>query len=184
MTAKLNKRKCKQCGNEFQKLSPLQSVCGITCSINRTYDLNLKKKEKAVNDKVKDMKESLMKKGDYIKVLQAVFNTYIRVRDKDELCVSCDCNMQNRKGDASHFYPTTYQGLRFNEDNVHLSCVTCNQFKHGNIQEYRPRLIKRIGQERVNQLDNLRHSKMDLKIEDIKELINEYKFKLKNLKNG
>lgn len=179
---KLNKRLCKNCKKEFQKTSPLQSVCSPTCAIERSYELNKAKREKEVNDKVKDMKVRLMKRGDYIKLLQAVFNTYIRKRDENQNCISCDTPMKNRKGDASHYYPTTYTGLRFNEDNVHLSCVTCNQFKHGNLQEYRPRLIAKIGLCRVTQLDNLRHSKLELSIEEIQEMIAEYKFKTKELK--
>lgn len=179
--AKLNKRKCAECGIVFQKIAMLQNCCSIPCAVERSHKLNKKKREKELGDKVKEMKVGLMKRGDWLKLLQATFNTYIRKRDEGQNCISCDTPMKNRKGDASHFYATTYTGLRFNEDNVHLACVTCNQFKHGNLQEYRPRLISKIGLCRVTQLDNQRHSKLELTIEDIKELIAEYKFKTKEL---
>jgi len=181
MTAKLNKRKCKQCGNEFQKLSPLQSVCGITCSINRTYDLNLKKKEKAVNDKVKDMKESLMKRSDYVKLFQIVFNSYIRQRDKDLPCVSCG-RFKVDEWHAGHYIASTYQYHRFNPNNVHKQCNQCNTHFRGNLIPYRIELIKRIGLEEVEYIENTRHMMLEITIPELKQLIIEYKFKLKNLK--
>jgi hypothetical protein len=45
---KLGKRLCKNCKKEFQKDSPLQSVCSPTCAIERSYELNKKKREKDV----------------------------------------------------------------------------------------------------------------------------------------
>lgn len=180
--AKLNKRKCAECGVEFQKQAPLQNCCSIPCAVNRSYKLNKAKREKLLCDKVKDMKVGLKTKGEYIQLLQAVFNTYIRERDKDLPCISCDVKTSN-KWDAGHFYPTTYSYLRFNEDNVHKQCSkNCNLEKHGNMSEYRPRLIERIGIARVTILDNSRHLKLELSIPEIQELIKEYKFKIKELK--
>jgi len=86
------------------------------------------------------------------------------------------------KGDASHFYATTYSFLRFEPDNVHLSCVHCNQHLSGNIHEYRPRLIKKIGVERVEYIENTRHMMLEITIPEIKEKIKEYKLKIKKLK--
>ena len=182
--AKLNSRRCKQCGEVFQKEQQLQSLCSIKCAIERSHELNKKKREKELKDKVKVMKTETMTRGEWIKLLQATFNTYIRLRDEGQPCISCDCDMSNRKGDASHFYPTTYQYLRFNELNVHLACVPCNQFKHGNLQEYLPRLEKKIGVDAVQKLHHDRHKRLELTLPDIKNLITDYKLKIKQLKNG
>lgn len=84
---------------------------------------------------------------------QVVFNKWIRERDKNERCISCD---SNNTSTASHFYSAGHHNaLRFNEDNVHLSCHRCNYFLHGNLSEYRIRLEKRIGKERLKALDEL-----------------------------
>ena len=82
-----------------------------------------------------------------------VFNKWIRERDKERPCVSCGSwNTEH----ASHYYSSgKHTNLRFNEDNVHLSCLKCNYFLHGNLIPYRQELIKRIGIERVEALDNL-----------------------------
>ncbi|CAB4215321.1 Bacteriophage lambda NinG, partial [uncultured Caudovirales phage] len=58
--------------------------------------------------------------------------------------------------DASHYYSAgKHNNLRFNEDNVWLSCRRCNYYMSGNLIPYRERLIKKIGLERVEKLDEL-----------------------------
>jgi len=87
------------------------------------------------------------------KKAQVVFNKWIRERDKDLPCISCS---SRNTSTASHFYSAGhYNALRFNEDNVHISCHRCNYFLHGNLSEYRVKLEKRIGKERLLALDEL-----------------------------
>ena len=50
------------------------------------------------------------------------------------------------RGSASH--------LRFNLFNIHLQCARCNRYLSGNVVEYRKELIKRIGLNRVEILEN------------------------------
>lgn len=175
----LKDKKCKNCKKDYTPSNPLQYICSVQCAVQYAA----KRKELKAKEERKEAKESLLTKQDYIKILQGVFNHYIRLRDKDEPCISCGCDMTNRKGDASHFFPTTYQYLRFNEDNVHLACVTCNRYKHGNIQEYAPRLEKKIGFERMQNLYYTKHHRFELGIPELKQLITEYKQKVKTLKN-
>ena len=82
---------------------------------------------------------------------QVKFNKFIRERDKGQPCISCG---SYNTATASHFYSAGHYGqLRFNEDNVHLSCVKCNYFLSGNLIEYGIRLEKKIGKERVEKLE-------------------------------
>ena len=53
----------------------------------------------------------------------------------------------------------------------------------GNLLEYRPRLIERIGIERVEELDSKRHNLLDISIPEIQDKIKEYKERTKKLKN-
>lgn len=79
------------------------------------------------------------------------FNRFIRERDKDKQC--CSCNSYNIT-QASHFYSAGhYPCLEFTEDNVWGSCMKCNTYLSGNLNEYRKKLIKLIGIERVESLD-------------------------------
>lgn len=82
---------------------------------------------------------------------QKYFNAFIRKRDKGQPCISCGSGTPTQ---ASHFYSAGhYNALRFNEDNVWLACVRCNFFLSGNLGEYRKRLEKKIGKERLLALD-------------------------------
>jgi hypothetical protein len=175
---KLNKRKCKECKKEFQKRQPLQYVCSTLCAIANSR----KAKDKKDRADTKTAKISLMTHSNWLQLLQKVFNTYIRMRDKDLPCISCGTRKDVMYA-AGHFWPTTYQYLRFNEDNVHKQCnKNCNMMKSGNLLEYRPNLIERIGLERVEELDSKRHNLLDISIPEIQDKIKEYKQKIKDLK--
>jgi len=186
--------KCKCCGDRGTPKN--NSTIGYYCDKEPCQDARIKKalekgrqsikravKEtnKEWNDYRKQVKEKHLGHGDYIQLLQKVFNTFIRMRDKGNGCISCGTHADVIYA-AGHFHPTTYSYLRFNEDNVHLQCNEhCNRQKRGNLSEYRPALIKKIGVERVEQLDNDRHKKLDLSIPEIKDLIEVYKKKIKQL---
>lgn len=175
-------KKCKQCGGEFIPVKPLQSVCGFNCAIERAYDFKKKNLQSESRKETKEWKNALLTRNDYIKTLQIVFNTFIRLRDKLLPCISCG-TVSDVRYDAGHFYPTTYGFLRFNEDNVHRQCSNnCNLKKSGNFAEYRIGLIKRIGRERVQWLEDNRHQKLDLSVSEIKEKIVYYKQEIKKLR--
>ena len=143
-----------------------------------------KKKAKEWQKEKKILKEKLITKSDYLNIAQKVFNTYIRLRDKGKPCVSCDKFLKDNDINASHFFSVgSSPNLRFNEDNVHNSCIRCNKELHGNIAEYAIRLPKRIGIERFNQLQQDRNKPLLLNIEEVKELIKKYKKKIAELKN-
>jgi hypothetical protein len=131
----------------------------------------------------KDMKTETMTRGEWIKLLQATFNTYIRLRDKDLGCVSCG-RTNVEEFHAGHYIASTYQYHRFNPDNVHKQCSKCNTHLRGNLIPYRIELIKRIGLEGVEYIENTRHMMLEITIPEIKNLITDYKLKIKQLKNG
>jgi len=140
-------KKCKVCRDKFTPTySTLQPTCEkIECLVSWGKLIAAKQKLKA--DKVwkKETTEKLMTLSDYIRICQKVFNTYIRMRDKDKPCISCDRPLSS-KYDAGHFWSSgSYPNLRFHEDNVHGQCVHCNRDLHGNLLNYRTRLIDRIG---------------------------------------
>jgi hypothetical protein len=133
-----------------------------------------KNKEKMINKgrakiakeerkEIKKAKEGLKTAGEYIKEAQAAVNRYIRARDFNKPCISCDTEKVSVFGgykgscgwDAGHYRPRGSAGhLRFNVLNIHKQCVKCNRWLSGNVVEYRVRLIERIGLERVEALEN------------------------------
>ena len=180
MIKKVYQRKCVSCKDKFTPQNNTQVVCSIACSIQfmKSKKANDWQKEKKV------LKEKLMTKSDYLNICQKVFNTYIRTRDKDKNCISCNKKLIG-KYDAGHFFSVgAYPNLRFNENNVFGQCVHCNRDKHGNVKEYDLRLQNILSKDNYNQLLNDRNKPALLSIEDVKELIAIYRVKTKELTNG
>lgn len=135
-------------------------------------------KLKAWNEKKKKFKQELLTVQDYIKLSQNVFNKYIRLRDKGNVCISC--NKKALKENAGHFYSAgTHFNVRFDENNVHLQCEYCNTFLHGNLLNYRENLVKKIGYEAFEKLTIDSQITRKFTIEELKEIIATYKKKTK-----
>jgi len=132
--------------------------------------------------KVSDLKKKAKPKitlSKQIAKTQKVFNQFIRMRDQEQSCIACG---KFKIEHASHFYSAgKHTALRFNEDNVHGSCLQCNYFKHGNLIPYRINLEHRIGKERLDLLDGLA-SRLVHKwsILELQTIENEYKDKIKS----
>ena len=145
---------CKHCGSQFAPQRPLQAVCSPICA---TRLVKAAKKEQAERDKAR--KEKIKTIHQLIREAQVVFNAWVRARDAKQPCISCgapapvDVKFQGGR-DAGHYRSTgAASHLRFHPDNCHAQCVKCNQWKAGNVVDYRIRLIERIGLKRVEALE-------------------------------
>lgn len=179
-------KKCKECGGGFVPSRPLQYICSPICGINYSRKLTEKKIATARKADTKERKEKIKTYSDWTSDLQKVFNEWVRVSQKDEACISCGTTA-NVKYDAGHFFSVGgFPNVRFDEDNVHKQCSNnCNVHLSGNIHNYRPRLIEKIGIERFEALElRARNSRNKLSIPEIKDLITLYRAKIKTLKAG
>jgi hypothetical protein len=68
--------------------------------------------------------------------------------------------------------------LRFDENNTHKQCSVCNNYKSGNLAEYRPNLIVKIGLEEVERLEGP-HDPKKYTIDELRELLSVYQAKNK-----
>ncbi len=85
--------------------------------------------------------------------LQIVFNEFIRLRDKDQPCISCG---KYKPLQAGHYWSVRMSdGLRYDEDNVFGECALCNGFDPCHLIYYTENLKNRIGQERYDALKNV-----------------------------
>jgi len=182
-------RKCRnpECKRLFTPQNGFHVYCDYKCVLKglaEKYQADEKLLKKASQREKIEQKELQKTHSDYLNDLQAVFNTFIRWRDKGLPCISCGTT-SNVKYDAGHYYAMgNYQALRFNEDNVHLQCSnSCNVHKRGNLHEYRSGLLERIGITKLQWLDRHCHDIVKMSIPEIKELILHYKQKIKELKN-
>lgn len=116
--------------------------------------------------------------------LQKVFNEFIRLRDAGKPCISCG-NITTLQ--AGHFYSVkTYDGLRFNPDNVHGECVRDNLFDDMHLLQYQINLTDRIGEKRYKDLVNAskayKANGYKWSRSELEELISFYKAKVKEMK--
>ncbi len=144
--------KCKACGNEYQRLRPLQKVCGPACAMKHARELQAKKtarEEQARRKETREKLEAMRTKPQLTRLAQTAFNAFVRARDAGKPCISCgnplssepntyDCGHYRSVGSAPH--------MRFVEDNAHGQCKHCNRHLAGNHVEYRKGLLARIGQ--------------------------------------
>lgn len=178
----LKAKTCKCCKEKFLPHRPLAYVCSPECAWSYARKQQEEKEAKEQNDKKKVLKENTQTQSDCVRIAQQVFNKYVRLRDQNQPCISCDGELRG-KYDAGHYFSCgNYPALRFNEFNVFGQCVQCNQHKHGNLQEYRIRLENRIGIEMLEDLYQKRELPIKYSIPELKELIQLYKQKIKDLK--
>jgi len=207
MTVAIKQRRQKTCGNPAcgAKFTPMQlgqKVCGWQCGLAIAKEpANQVVARKAIAQRerreIKVRKEKLKSRADYIREAQTDFNAFIRMRDKDEPCICCGSYgpdedwLTGGKWDAGHFLGRgAYPELRFDEDNCHKQLKSCNggsgkyAAKGRTVaQGYRERLIKKIGQERVDRLEGPHEAKR-YTIDDLKEIAARYRAKLKDLKGA
>lgn len=182
------KANCKICKVKFEQKKFNVRYCLQTDECIEAYVKWQKTEREKANKRKwqtekKELKEGLLTKKDYLNILQKIFNTYIRKRDEGKPCVSCDKFLKPNDVNASHFFSVgSYPNLRFNEFNVHSSCIECNMHKGGNLIEYDLRLPNRIGIENYNKLKEDRNKPLNLTIAEVKELIKVYRDKVKQLK--
>jgi len=178
----IKKKKCVECEELFTPTNSMQKVCSYKCAIVFSNKKKKQKESKLWSKEKSERKEKLLSYSDWLKAFQQVFNAYIRLRDKDLPCISCGANEPTKTYDAGHYRSVgAHPELRFNEDNVHKQCRKCNGYWGGNLIEYRKGLIKKIGVEKVEHLENFKNT-LKLTIPEIKEKIVEYKNKIKELK--
>ena len=167
---------CKICKVKFDPVRPLQMVCSPNCAFEYSKQLRVKS-DRAIKQVTK---LKLKTKSEWFKEAQVIFNKFIRLRDKNEPCISCN---RHHKGQyhAGHYRTVgAAPELRFNELNCHKQCSSCNNYLSGNLLEYRKNLIKKIGLELVEWLEG-KHEPQHYSVNEIKELKQLYRQKIKLL---
>lgn len=167
--------RCKNCKDKFevkyfnQKFCMKKDECIKAFSDKTKTDAWKKEKKKIKND--------LRTNADYQKLLQTIFNKFIRKRDGN-FCISCD-ELSTKQIHAGHYRSVgSAPHLRFNELNVHSQCSQCNNFLSGNLIKYRVNLVQKIGLEAVQDLENNNETRK-YSIPELQEMIKKYKELLK-----
>ncbi len=162
----LRMRKCPVkkdgCGQSFRPFRKGQIAC-MDCAVSVGAWLKASKDRAAAKDDKRQTRaqlEALKTIPDLKKEAQAAFNRWVRARDAKQPCISCGAQPPDLSGlhagrDCGHYRSTgAADHLRYTPDNAAGQCVSCNQHKAGNVVAYRLGLIARIGQARLEALEN------------------------------
>ena len=138
---------------------PLARVCTPFCALTFARSVNGKAAKVAAIKERKADKTKLqgMKKPSQLETeCRAVVQKIARIRDRHDGCISCHMPADyTGMWQGSHFRPAgNNAAVQFHLWNIHKSCAQCNLFKSGNLSAYRPRLVEKIGIERVEWLES------------------------------
>ena len=70
-------------------------------------------------------------------------------------CISCGKVIHWKEAQGGHYIPRSYRATELEPDNVNPQCEHCNLRLNGNTAMYRINLIRKIGTERVERLENM-----------------------------
>jgi hypothetical protein len=173
--------RCKHCKEKFEPVRFNQKFCLEAECVAVWVE---QEKAKSWLKKKKEMKRDLETVQDLMKKAQKVFNEFIRLRDKDKPCISCN-RLLKGKFDAGHYHSSGgHKAVTFHEDNVHGQCVYCNRSLHGNLINYQLGIAKRIGADKLIELNGRAHDEYKPTREELRHLINFYKEKVAELKKN
>ncbi|MGJ8680496.1 recombination protein NinG [Paraglaciecola sp.] len=184
-----SKRKCANCGERKQAgtmfIHGTQAFCNrdgwVEYSVKNIKKLAAKGK-KIINKEFAAKKRKFKLNDKSLRRREAVtaFNKFIRLRDVNEPCISCQRHHTGQYH-AGHYKPAGINSaLKFNELNVHKQCSACNNNLSGNLTNYRIHLIKKIGLEKVVELESNKEI-TKYTCEQLKAIEVEYKEKCKFL---
>lgn len=176
----LKQKKCKApgCGALFTPFNSLQKWCSPDCGLKLARH-NQRKERKAETRRMRQHLNS-NDRSYQLKKAQEAFNKFIRLRDRNEPCISCG-RYHSGQYHAGHYKTIgAHSELRFEEDNCHKQCAPCNNHKSGNITNYRPNLIEKIGIDRVAWLEG-KHELTKWDIDDLKIIRRCYERKAKEI---
>lgn len=159
-------RNCKICKTRFKPATLYDWWCSEEHKEELITKLATEARQKRIQQQERRRKETTQQERRSLKIrklavkplsyfhkqAQIAFNEYIRTRDAADPCISCG-RFHNGQWHAGHFRTVKASPeTRYDEDGCHKQCMPCNHHLSGNIGEYKPRLIVKIGQEAFDRL--------------------------------
>lgn len=137
------------------------------------------KRKKAATAKKTANKKKSKSLAKYKKELDSIFSKYVRLvhADNDGIvsCFTCGKLFYWKKIQNGHFVSRQYLATRWSEDNCRPQCVGCNMFGNGKPLDFEERLKKELGDDRVEELKQMRHQILKLDKQYYEEKIAHYK---------
>jgi hypothetical protein len=119
------------------------------------------------------------------KKLDAVFSQWIRRKDATSqglaVCVSCGAVKLWKEQQCGHFVSRIYLATRWHEKNAAVQCGACNVLRRGNYAEYTAYMLRKYGQEVIDELIRLKRQPVKMTAAELEEKIQFYQQKLESL---
>lgn len=181
-----SKKRCKGCREYYQPSEGLQTPGGWfhahQCAIDYARTKSRRDAEKKARKDVREGRERLKTRSDWLREAQQAFNRYIRARDAGKPCISCRRH-HNGQYHAGHYRTVgSCPELRFEELQVYKQCAPCNSHLSGNIIEYRKNLVELLGEAMVQWIEGP-HKPKKYTIDQLKELKRTYNQKARELES-
>ncbi len=188
-------RNCKICKKRFKPNTLYEWWCNEEHKEDLITKLATEARQKRIQQQERQRKETTQQEKRSLKIrklavkplsyfakqAQTEFNAYIRERDAALPCISCG-RFHDGQYHAGHYRTVgANPELRFNEDNCHKQCSPCNNHLSGNIENYTPAMITKIGGANYQRLMGPHEAKR-YRRENYERIRDEYKAKRKALK--
>ncbi len=175
---------CRVCKTQFEPRSSLAVACSAECAIAIAAKKRAKviKASQAHERKVdKEKREKLKSRADWAREAQSAFNSWVRLRDADQPCISCGRHHQGQYQAGHYLSRGARPELAYEPLNCHKQCSACNLHLSGNVVLYRKALIGKIGLAQVEWLEGP-HAQKHYSVDDLKEIKAKYTALAKALK--
>ena len=156
----------------------MMRVCSPICASRL-----VKQAKKEESERTKARKVAIKSRADWAREAQTAFNAWVRARDAGKPCISCQRHHTGQYHAGHYLSRGARPELAYEPDNCHKQCAPCNTHLSGNVAMYRVNLVKLIGLERVEWLEGP-HPAKHYSIEDLREIKELYKRKLKDISHG
>lgn len=180
----LKPKRCRACGNSFTPISSMSKACSAPCAMALVNATKAKAAAKVKREEKKSLRAAIEKaktRGAHLKELQAAFNQWIRLRDAGQPCIACQRHHQGQYHAGHYRSVGSCPELRFEPDNVHLTCQPCNVHLSGNLIQMRIGMIKKIGLDRVEWIEGY-HEPKKYPLPEILEMKAFYRAEVRRLK--
>lgn len=117
------------------------------------------------------------------KQLDNIFSLYIRERD-NHTCIVCRVTNKTHVIQCGHLFSRVSRSARWDEKNANAQCSGCNLRHEHDFEPYRRIWVEKYGQDEYNILYAKWSKSTKFSIGDLKYLIDYYRGKLKELKEG
>jgi len=157
-------RRCKYCkdntlphANKCDDIVQKKGYCSIECLYGHTKAKRIESDAKKERKAMKEAKERVKPRKDWLDKLQTVVNQYVQyVKDKGEPCCTCGSNKAGVKYDAGHcFTKGARSDLRYELTNIHRQCSNyCNVNNSGFQGKHKEFIAAKYGAEHLAKLED------------------------------